>query len=320
MEVAVGIDIGGTNTKYSWVDRKGNILFHNSLKTTFYKEPAALVKAVCDRLKESQKEGWELKGIGVGAPNGNFYKGTIEYAPNLKWKGVIQLDKLFQKEFDVPVQITNDANASALGEMIYGDAKWMKHFIQITLGTGVGSGIVINGKLLYGHDGFAGELGHVIVNPKGRRCGCGRKGCLETYASATGIVRTLNKCLKESDTPSVLRNAVQVTSYDIFKAAEQGDELALEVFDFTAKKLGLALANVVAITSPEAIFLFGGLAKAGKLILEPTKKYMEEYMLQVFKNKVKLLPSGLHGGDAALLGSAALVWQNLSLKEVAEGH
>lgn len=318
MEVAIGVDIGGTNTKFSWVDRLGKILTQDSIPTTDFNTAGELVIALCSKLQSLKDDSWELKGIGVGAPNGNYYRGTIEYAPNLKWKGVIQLDQLFQNEFNVPVYVTNDANASAMGEMIFGSAKWMKHFIQITLGTGVGSGIVIDGEILYGHDGFAGELGHVIVNPKGRRCGCGRKGCLETYASATGIVRTAHKFLTGNEKPSLLRSNDNITAYDIYKAAEKGDKLALKVFDFTAKKLGLALANAVAVTSPEAIFLFGGLAQAGELILAPTKRYMEQNLLKVYQNQVKLLPSGLEGAKASILGAAALVWQNLSRYEVSE--
>lgn len=316
MEVAIGVDIGGTNSKFSWVDREGNVLTINSIKTGAFDTADELSAAICNELILVKEDHWDLKGIGVGAPNGNYYRGTIEYAPNLKWKGVIQLDELFKKHFDCPVYVTNDANASAMGEMIFGGAKWMKHFVQITLGTGVGSGIVIDGKVLYGHDGFAGELGHTIVNPKGRRCGCGRKGCLETYASASGVVRTANKLLKDFDGHTSLSELEEITSYDIFKAAEAGDKLALAIFDYTARKLGFALANIIAIVSPEAIFLFGGLAQAGDLILNPTKAYMEKNLLKIYRDKVELLPSGLDGSKASILGAAALVWQNLSHYEV----
>jgi glucokinase len=251
-----------------------------------------------------------VKGIGIGAPNGNYYTGSIEFAPNLAWKGVIPLAEMLDKRMKLPVVLTNDANAAAIGEMLYGAAKGMTNFIVITLGTGLGSGIVVNGELLYGHDGFAGELGHTIVDPEGRTCGCGRKGCLETYASATGIVRTVIEMLDKVDKPSILRkaNTNKLQSKDVFLAAQQGDQLALDAFEYTGKILGLKLADAIAFSSPEAIILFGGLAKAGDYIFTPTKKYMEHFLLAIYKNKVKLLPSLLKKENSAVLGAAALVW------------
>jgi len=252
-----------------------------------------------------------VKGIGVGVPNGNYFKGTIEFAPNLPWRGVVPLASLIQDAFTLPTVLTNDANAAAIGEMTYGAARGMKDFIMITLGTGLGSGIVVNGQLVYGHDGFAGELGHVIVFPEGRRCGCGRKGCLETYVSATGIVRTIHELLQSRHIPSLLRdmNPTAITSKTIRDAALKGDALAIEAFEFTGKILGQQLANFVAFSSPEAIILFGGLTRAGDLIFRPTIHAMEENLLQIYKNKIKVLPSELKESDAAILGASALVWE-----------
>jgi len=251
-------------------------------------------------------------GVGVGAPNGNFYSGTIEYAPNLPWKGIIPLAKLMSEKFKLPVTLTNDANAAAIGEMMYGAAKGMKDFIMITLGTGVGSGIVANGQLIYGHDGFAGELGHTIVIPDGRiHEGTGKKGSLESYASATGVRLTSLELLEKSSEDSLLRNINKedLDSKTVYDAAIKGDKLALEIFEYTGKILGLALANAVMFSSPEAIILFGGLTKAGDLILKPTRKNMEENLIQVFQNKVKILVSHLKESDAAILGASALVWE-----------
>lgn len=257
--------------------------------------------------------GLEMAGIGIGAPNGNFYRGTIEYAPNLHWPGIVPLAEMFRECLQLPAVLTNDANAAAIGEMLFGSARGMKDFIVMTLGTGVGSGIVVNGALVYGHDGFAGEIGHTIFDPNGRKCNCGRKGCLETYTSATGVCHTARELLRRDERASVLRSldAAQLTAADIAQAAEQGDALALEVFEITGEILGLKLADAVAHTSPEAIFLFGGLANAGSLIFEPTQRHMERQMLNIFKGKVKLLPSGLRGGKVAVLGAAALAWNEL---------
>jgi len=317
-EISIGIDIGGTNSVIGIVDKHGTVICHDSILTANYKTPELFVEecaALINKLLKSIPEQCGLVGIGIGAPNGNYYKGTIEFAPNLKWKGIIEFVNIFKSHFDVPTFLTNDANAAALGELIYGDAKGMKDFVVVTLGTGLGSGFVINGNLVYGHDGFAGELGHTIVFPeKGRLCGCGRKGCLETYCSATGIVRTVIELMEESDEDSELRSIKKekITSKLIAEAALRGDALANSAFDYTAKILGMKLADVVAITSPEAIFLFGGLAQSGDLILKPTKEYMEKYMLPIFKNKVKLLHSKLEGTTAAILGASALVWNEVS--------
>jgi glucokinase len=253
-----------------------------------------------------------IKGIGMGAPNGNFYTGTIEYAPNLPWKGIIPIAKLVNEKFKLPVVLTNDANAAAIGEMMYGAAKGMKDFIMITLGTGVGSGIVANGQLIYGHDGFAGELGHTIVIPDGRMHeGTGKKGSLESYASATGVRLTALELLENSKEDSLLRTADKenLDSKVVYDAAIKGDKLALQIFEFTGKILGLALANAVMFSSPEAIILFGGLTKAGDLILKPTREHMEENLIQVFQNKVKILVSHLKESDAAILGASALAWE-----------
>jgi len=250
-----------------------------------------------------------IKGIGAGAPNGNFYTGNIEYAANLPWKGIVPFGKLMSEKFGLPCMVTNDANAAALGEMTYGAAKGMKNFIMITLGTGVGGGVVVNGQLVYGHDGFAGELGHVIMDREhGRPCGCGRKGCLETYCSATGVATTAKELLKKDATPSLLRNVEwdKITSKDVFDAAMQGDELAKQVFEFTGKTLGEAFADFVAFSAPEAIILFGGLAQAGDLILKPIRESMEANLLSVWKGKVKLIFSQLPDDDAAILGAASL--------------
>ena len=312
--LSIGIDIGGTNTEIGIVDESGKVYSTGKISTSAYDKVEKYVDDTSKIIEELiSKIGFENKiiGIGIGAPNGNYYKGTIEFAPNLKWKGIIHLADMFRERLGIPAYLTNDANAAAIGEMIYGGAKGMKDFVIVTLGTGLGSGFVVNGKLVYGNDGFAGELGHTIVFPEnGRQCGCGRKGCLEAYASASGIVRTVVELLEESEDETQLRNIKKenITSKLIADAAKNGDKLALEAFDYTGKILGIKLADTVAITSPEAIFLFGGLAQSGKLIFEPTKKYMELNMLNIFKNKVKLLPSELKGAQAAVLGASALVW------------
>ncbi|TAN01793.1 MAG: ROK family protein [Chitinophagaceae bacterium] len=313
--LAVGIDIGGTNTVFGIVDRRGNILSQGSIKTKDHQDLSlymdALHQGIAPFLDRVNGNGNKIKGIGIGAPNGNHYQGTIEFAPNLPWKGVIPLTNLVQEQFNLPVEITNDANAAAIGEMTYGAARGMKDFIMITLGTGLGSGIVINGQLVYGHDGFAGELGHVIVKEEGRLCGCGRYGCLETYVSATGIVRTMHELLKEKETDSVFRNSNSddITSKSICDAALEGDQLSKEAVDITARILGKALANYIAFSAPEAIILFGGLARAGDLLINPTRKYMNENVLQIWKDKVKLINSELKESDAAILGASALVWE-----------
>jgi glucokinase len=313
-QLAIGIDIGGTGTKFGIVDREGNVLFSSEMSTRGFDTIEAFIEELHKKVQpliDNVGGTGRIRGIGVGAPNGNFYTGTIEYAPNLPWKGIIPLAKLIQDEFKLPVIITNDANAAALGEMKYGAAKDMNDFIMITLGTGVGSGIVANGNLIYGHDGFAGELGHVIVIPDGRyHEGTGKKGSLESYASATGVRNTAIELLENSDTPSLLRDIPKETldSKKVYDAAMAGDQLAKDIFDYTGKILGLALANFVMFSSPSAIVLFGGLTKAGDLILKPTREHMEANLIQVFQNKVKILVSHLKESDAAILGASALAW------------
>lgn len=310
----VGIDIGGTNTVFGIVDARGTIIASGAVKTQVYPTVEEYADEVCKNLLPliiANGGVDKIKGIGIGAPNGNYYTGTIEFAPNLPWKGVLPLASMFEERLGIPTALTNDANAAAVGEMTYGAARGMKDFIMITLGTGVGSGIVINGQVVYGHDGFAGELGHVIVRRDGRICGCGRKGCLETYCSATGVARTAREFLVARSEPSLLRNipSEEIQSKDVYDAAVKGDKLALEIFEFTGKVLGTALANFVAFSSPEAIILFGGLAKSGDYIMKPIQKALEENVLNIYKGKTKLLLSQLKDADAAVLGASALGWE-----------
>ena len=312
----VGIDVGGTNTVAGLVDKRGQILISGSIKTSKHLQ----VEDYLDELTElingliaevTTKD--QIKGIGAGTPNGNYFTGSIEFAPNLPWKGVIPFAQMLEDRIGIPVALTNDANAAAIGEMTYGAARGMKDFIVITLGTGVGSGIVVNGQLVYGHDGFAGELGHVIVRRhNGRMCGCGRTGCLEAYSSATGVARTAREYLElRPDAQTRLRNIPidDITSKDVFDAAMNGDEMAKEIFKFTGEMLGEAFADFVAFSSPEAIILFGGLSKAGDLIMNPIRESMEKNLLNIFKNKVKLMFSELKESDAAVLGASALGWE-----------
>jgi glucokinase len=317
-EVALGIDIGGTNTKFGFVDKEGNMYGETSVSTV--KTPAGDIDAYLkyiyeevELLRQSIAEKMHIVGVGIGAPNGNYFTGTIEYAPNLSFRGVVPIVKLFKEYYNVPMVLTNDANAAAIGEMIYGGAKGMKNFIMITLGTGLGSGFVTNGNLVVGHDGFAGEMGHLLHDPEGRVCGLGRKGCLEGYVSATGIKRTVFTLLGEMNDDSPLRDITfnQLTAAKITELAKEGDPIALAAFDQTCKLLGQKLADVSAIFSPEAIFLLGGLAKAGDLLFKSTKEYMEQYMFQIFKNKVSILPSALEGRNAAVLGASALAWKEM---------
>lgn len=311
----IGIDIGGTNTVFGIVDARGNVIGSSSIKTGKYtdiNDYIAELKTALNTLIQFHDAEGKIHGIGVGAPNANYFTGCIEMAPNLPWKGRIPLAQLLHDAFGVPVAITNDANAAAIGEMTYGVARGMKDFIMITLGTGVGSGIVVNGQLVYGHDGFAGELGHVIVKPSnGRMCGCGRTGCLEAYCSATGVARTAREFLEIRTEPSSLRNlpVEDITSKDVYDAAMAGDKLAKEVFDYTGDIMGRAFANFVAFSSPEAIVLFGGLARSGELLMKPLKESMERNMLPIFKGKTKLLLSELKESDAAVLGASALGWE-----------
>jgi glucokinase len=314
-QLAIGIDIGGTGTKFGIVDRTGNILFSSEISTRGHEQVESFIDELHSHLYAMIERGGgpgRIKGIGVGAPNGNYYTGTVEYAPNLPWKGIIPLANMIEAKFKLPVVLTNDANAAAIGEMMYGAAQGMKDFIMITLGTGVGSGIVANGKLIYGHDGFAGELGHTIIIPNGRlHEGTGKYGSLESYASATGVRLTAIEMLEQTTEESTLRQ-IPIDSIDskkVYEAATAGDKIAKEIFDFTGKILGLALANFVMFSSPEAIILFGGLTKAGDLILKPTRENMEANVIQVFQNKVKILVSHLKEADAAILGASALVWE-----------
>jgi len=309
--LALGIDIGGTGTSFGIVDRRGQILEKAEMPTTGHATVqdfiAALKKEIAPVLEKVGRD--NITGIGVGAPNGNFYTGEIAYAPNLPWEGVIPLAKLLSEAFHQKATLTNDANAAALGEMMYGTAKGMKDFVLVTLGTGVGSGFVANGQLIYGHDGFAGEIGHMIAVRDGRKCGCGRNGCLETYASATGIVKSAEAWLNERDDNTVLRqHKGKITAKIIHEAAENGDAFAQELFAYTGKILGQTLADVVAITSPQAFIFFGGLAKSGDMLMKHVHRHMEDNLLKVFKNKVSLLYSALPDADAAILGASALVW------------
>ncbi|MCF6406143.1 ROK family protein [Chitinophaga filiformis] len=315
-QLAVGIDIGGTNTKFGIVDRRGNILCDGRMLTNQHEDVHGFLDELHEHLSVliAQVGGIEnIRGIGVGAPNGNFYTGNIEYAPNLRWKGVVPLAKLLGEKFGVPAILTNDANAAALGEFQYGAARSMRDFIVITLGTGVGSGIVANGQLIYGHDGFAGELGHCIVIPGGRyHPGTGAHGSLEAYASATGVTNTALEFLaNRPETKSILREhpKEEINSKIIYEAAMKGDPLAVEVYQFTGKILGEALANFVMFSSPEAIVLFGGLTKAGDMIMKPVREHMEKNLLPIFQNKVKLVFSELKESDAAILGASALAWE-----------
>jgi glucokinase len=310
-KLALGIDIGGTNTAYGFVNRRGEIVRKGTFPTTGHHDPEAYVVAMRDVLLPVMAElDTEIAGVGIGAPNGNFFTGSIIFAPNLPWKGVvIPLVKMVGEALGIKAVLTNDANAAAIGEMAYGAARGMKDFVLVTLGTGLGSGFIANGQLVYGHDGFAGELGHVIAERNGRLCGCGRKGCLERYASATGLVHTAEEWLEQKKDETMLRvHKGSITAKKVQDAAQAGDTFALALYDYTAQILGQSLADVVAITSPEAIIFFGGVAKAGDLILVPTQRYMEQNLLNIYRNKVKLMLSALPDADAAILGASALVW------------
>ncbi len=311
----IGLDLGGTNSVFGIVDARGNIVATTAIKTQAYPDFDDYVKASTDALMPiiDTVGGIEkIKAFGIGAPNGNYYNGTIEYAANLVWQGVVPIAKKFEEALGVPVIVTNDANAAAVGEFTYGVARGMNNFIMITLGTGVGSGIYINGQLVLGCDGLAGELGHLTVIPGGRSCGCGRKGCLEAYCSATGVARTAREYLDKRDTPSLLRDmpAEDITSYDVYKAAVAGDGLAKEIFEFTGSMLGEACANFALFCSPEAFVFMGGLTKAGDLLMKPLQKAYDENVLSVYKGKAKLLLSGLKDSETAVLGASALGWGN----------
>jgi glucokinase len=317
-DIAIGIDIGGTNTKFGIVDRNGHILKQDRTLTNQHDSVEDFISDLYTRLTPIIKDAGgisRIAGIGIGAPNGNYYTGNIEYAANLKWRGIIPIAKMMASKFGLKVKLTNDANAAAVGEMMYGCAKGMQHFITITLGTGVGSGIVIDGKIVLGHDGFAGELGHTIIRPGGRlHKGTGIRGTLESYASATGVRETALELLTENPrTESLLRDYTindLITSETVYECALKGDKIANDIFEYTGQILGEALANFVMFSSPEAIVLFGGLTKSGDLIMNPTRRAMEANLIQVFKNKVKLLFSKLKEADAAILGASALAWEN----------
>ena len=311
----VGIDIGGTNTVFGIVDARGNVIASSSIKTAKHSDVNDYINELSeaiDNLLESNDAADKINGIGVGAPNANFFTGCVENPANLPWNGEIPLAQMLKDRFNVPVAITNDANAAAIGEMTYGVARGMKDFIMITLGTGVGSGIVANGQLIYGHDGFAGELGHVTVKPNnGRMCGCGRTGCLEAYCSATGVARTAREFLETRTDPSRLRDIPieDITSKDVYDAAVLGDKLAKEIFQYTGDIMGLAFCNFIAFSSPEAIVLFGGLAKSGDLLMKPIQESIDRNIMSAFKGKTKLLLSELKDSDAAVLGASALAWE-----------
>lgn len=301
--LVAGIDIGGTNVALGLVNKQGDIIWKDSFSTKQFDDFTLLVSHASNIIQVAvlKINSGKLIGCGVGAPNGNYYSGAIEYAPNLIWKGIVPVAELFKNALQVNSIVTNDANAAALGEKLYGAAQPFTDFILITLGTGLGSGLIVQGQLVYGYDGFAGELGHVIIEPDGRACGCGRKGCLETYCSATGIVRTYQELSNEVSS---------ISAQQIYQLAADGDKTALQAFEITARRLGIALANAVAYTSPQAIILFGGLVRAGDLLMKPTKQYFEANLHNLYRGKVKLLTSTLKESDAAILGAASLVWQN----------
>lgn len=310
----IGLDLGGTNSVFGIVDQNANVVASTSIKTAghgdinqYVDDCVAALRPIIDEVGGIEK----IHAMGIGAPNGNYYNGSIEFAPNLPWKGKIPLAQMFSERLGIPVRLTNDANAAAIGEMQYGAAKGMQNFIMITLGTGVGSGIVINGQLVYGCDGFAGELGHVIVERDGRQCGCGRKGCLEAYCSATGVARTAREIIEKTDKPTILREIPldKIESKDVAIAAGKGDEVAKQIFEETGRILGETCANFAAFSSPEAFIFFGGLTKAGDLIMDPIKRAYEATVLRIFQGKAKMLVSELDGAAAAVLGASALGWE-----------
>ncbi|HEX2968004.1 MAG TPA: ROK family protein [Bacteroidales bacterium] len=314
-EVVAGVDIGGTNTVFGLVDNAGNIFAESCMKTTDYPDINDFITALTKGIRDLAKDKPDLKlvAIGIGAPDANYHRGTIELATNLAWKGIVPFVKLMKTKNDIPVTITNDANAAALGEMLFGAAKGMKDFIVLTLGTGTGSGIVINGEIVNGHTGFAGELGHVVVVPNGRDCGCGKKGCYETYASATGIVRTAVEIMSNSREESSLRDIPYsgLTSKMIYEAASKKDPVAVKAMEYTAEILAFGIMNMIVFSSPEAVFLFGGLANAGEMLLAPVRKYVDENVMPTFRGTCKILPSGVPENNAAVLGAAALAWNEL---------
>jgi glucokinase len=314
-DVVAGIDIGGTNIIFGLVDDSGNVIVEDRLRTADFPDVRDYVNAQVKGIGKllDANTGYRLAGVGMGAPNANYHKGTIELAPNLAWKGVVPLAEMITGKINVPVFLTNDANAAAMGEMIFGAAKGMKDFIILTLGTGLGSGIVVNGELVYGHTGFAGEMGHMIIVRNGRECGCGRRGCYETYASASGLVKTVLILMGEMRNESILRDLPpsELTSKRIVEEAEKGDKIALEALKYTAEMLGVGITNAITFSSPEAIFLFGGLVKAGELLLGPVRDYVDQNVMPIFRGRVKILPSTVSESNAAVLGAAALAWNAL---------
>ncbi len=309
-KLALGVDIGGTNSVFGLCDEFGTVYFEESISTVDCTTPEDLVEKIYKRVSNIGYAN-HLQGIGIGAPNGNYFSGTIEFAPNLKWKGIIPLARLFEYRFKCKAILTNDANAAAIGEMIYGSARDLKDFVVITLGTGLGSGVVSNGQLIYGHDGFAGEYGHIRVIPEGRKCGCGRLGCLETYVSATGVVRSITELDSPNKAISKLIGMKDVHSENVFTLASEGDVFAGEIIEYTAKILGNALADFACFTSPAAYILFGGIAQSGPGFASKVKQYMEDNLLNIYKDKIVIRISDLHDKNAAVLGSSSLVWNEL---------
>lgn len=309
--LALGVDIGGTNVAFGLTDYSGELLLEQSLNTASFHTAEEMVNTIYDNINNFSK-GFNLVGIGIGAPNGNYFNGTIEFAPNLKWDGIIPLVSIFEDRFNSKAILTNDANAAAIGEMIYGSARDLKDFVTITLGTGCGSGIIVNRQLVYGHDGFAGEYGHVRVVTDGRLCGCGRRGCLETYASATGVVRSINEFDSENKESSRIFSIENPSATDVFRIAKEGDAFCKDIIEYTAKILGEALADFACFSSPEAYILFGGIAQNGPEFKNLVKKYMETALLNIYKNKIDIRVSNLHDKNAAILGASSLVWNQLS--------
>ncbi len=310
-DIVLGVDVGGTTTDFGYVNKSGEVLAEFTLNTHELNDPNALIHAIWRQTNDSGFTD-RLIGIGIGAPNGNFFSGKIEFAPNLKWKGIIPLADLFQQQFGVEAVLTNDANAAALGEMLYGNARDLKDFVTITLGTGLGSGVIVNGELVYGHDGFAGEYGHIRVIPNGRICGCGRKGCLETYVSATGVIRSISEYTTDSRSTSSLLHLEKPHAEDVFQAAKDGDKFAQEIIEHTAEILGSSLADFACFSSPKAYVLFGGIAQSGQDFADKVKNYLEQHILNIYKNKIEIRISTLHDVNAAILGAASLIWKNRS--------
>ena len=311
--VVAGVDIGGTNTIFGLADKDGKVLAESRILTRDYPDINDFTEALSQSIMKLVTNDVKLTGIGIGAPNAHYYKGTIELAPNLPWKGIVPLAEMMKKKSNVPVVVTNDANAAAVGEMVFGGARNMKNFIVLTLGTGLGSGIVVNGEVLYGHTAFAGELGHTTVVPGGRECGCGKHGCLETYASASGLVRTVLQLLSDTKEESALRDLApsSLTSKIIAEAASNNDPVALKAMNYTAEMLGFGIINAIVFSSPEAVFLFGGLTKAGEILFKPVREYVDKNVMPIFRGTVKILPSGISESNAAVLGAAALAWNEM---------